>query len=73
MIDVSDSYVLIEDVVPQDRVVTLNKLDRLLPDEGTYTFEVIHTTPFGTELLDQVYPVVIDRRLHVRGTLYAKD
>lgn len=73
MIEVSDSYVLIDDVVPQDRLVTLNKLGRLLPDEGAYTFEIIHTTPFGTELLDQVYPVVIDRTLEVRGTLYANE
>jgi hypothetical protein len=72
-IEVSDSYVIIEDIVPQDRLVTLSDLDAMLPDEGTYTFEVIHTTPFGTELLDQVYPVVINRTLEIRGTLFAKE
>ena len=72
-IEVEASYVIIEDIVPQDRVVTLDELDILIPEEGTYTFEVLHETPFGIDLLDQVHPVVIDRTLRVRGTLYASE
>jgi hypothetical protein len=72
-IEVEASYVIIEDVVPQDRLVTLSELDDLILEEGTYTFEVLHDTPFGTDLLDQVHPVVIDRTLTVRGSLFAKE
>ena len=39
---------------------------------GSYTVEVLHDTPFGTDVLTQFYPLQVDMTLAVRGTLYSK-
>ena len=65
------SYVLIEDVIPQDREIFLGQLDDVMGETGNYTLEVVHVTPFGTEILDRFHPIQVSRG--VRGPTPATE
>ena len=62
------SAVVIADSVPQDRVLRINDWDKALDDDGVWTLEVLHETPFGLERLDYV-TFGIDRTLEVHGSV----
>jgi hypothetical protein len=64
------SYVVIDDVIPQDRTVVLDDLNDVMEETGNYTLEVLHTTPFGAEILDRFYPIQVSHGIKVRGTLF---
>lgn len=64
--NVSASYVVIEDSIPQDRIVLLSDLDRYLNKHGEYVIEILHETPFGTDLL-RAGSITVDRRIDFRG------
>ena len=71
--DLPTSYVVIDDVIPQNRTVVLDDLDEIMEETGSYTLEVLHTTPFGTEILDRFHPIKVSRGIKVRGTLFGLD
>ena len=49
-------------------VLTVADYDSALPEDGTYTIELLTETPFGTERLDYV-TFTVDRKLTVNGLL----
>lgn len=65
---VPGSAVVVADSVPQDRVLRISDWDEALDDDGTWTLEVLHETPFGLERLDYV-TFGIDRTLEVHGSV----
>jgi hypothetical protein len=69
---VTASYVLINDSIPQDRSLLLHDLDDYLSKHGLYTMEILHETPFGTDLL-YTSPIHVDREVAVTGTFFTQD
>jgi hypothetical protein len=65
---VSGSALVVEDSVPQDRVLRVNNWDKAIDADGFWTLEVLHKTPFGLERLAYVH-FHIDRTLEVHGTV----
>lgn len=63
------SYVKIADSIPQDREMVLKDLNDLFEREGPYTLELLHETPFGYDILDQIYPMKVDRTIEVKMNL----
>ncbi len=70
-ITVGSSAAVIRDSIPQNRTMLIKDLDKFLPRSGTYTLEVMHDTPFGTDVLAQFHPLVVDWKVGIRGTFYA--
>lgn len=69
---ISDSYVVIEDSIPQDRTLVLKDLDKYLNKEGAHTLELLHETPFGTDLLDS-QTIQVDRTVEFNGAILAQE
>lgn len=69
LIKIGPAAVVIHDSTPQDRTIVVSDLDKYLPEEGSYTLEVIHTTPFGTEILSQFYPLQVDWDIDFHGNI----
>jgi hypothetical protein len=67
---VRDSVVILDDAVPGNREMVLTTLDDLMDEDGKYTLELIHQTPFGADLMDQI-TIEVDRTLEVRGSIYS--
>ena len=67
---VGSTAAVINDAIPQDRTMTIDDLDEFIPKAGTYTVEVLHETPFGTDVLTQFYPLTIEWKIEFRGILY---
>jgi hypothetical protein len=67
------SYVKIADSIPRNRDLALNSVDELFKKEGPYTLEIIHETPFGYDILDQLYPLKIDRTIEVKVNLFTGE
>lgn len=65
---VPGSVVNLSDSVPQDRVLRIKDWDKALQEDGVWTLEVLHKTPFGLERLDYV-TFDIDRTLEVHGSV----
>ena len=65
---VAGSALIINESVPQDRVLTLTDWDDTFPEDGRWTMEVISVTPFGTERLSTV-TFDLDRTIHVNGSV----
>ncbi len=66
------SYVLLNDSVPQDRQLTIDEINENFKKEGPYTVELMHKTPFGIDILDQFYPLQVDRTVEFKGSLFTK-
>ena len=66
---VSASYVVIEDSIPQNRTLVLKDLDRYFVKEGVHTIEILHETPFGTDLLN-TGTIRVDRTVRFNGGIY---
>lgn len=66
------SYVKIADSIPQNRNLALKDLDELFEKEGPYTLEVIHETPFGYDILDRLYPLLVDRTIEVKINFFSR-
>lgn len=67
------SYVKIADSIPQNREMALKDLNELFEKEGPYTLELLHETPFGYDILDQIYPMRVDRTIEVKMNLYSGE
>lgn len=62
------SALIVKETVPQDRVLTVSDWDYVLSGDGTWTIELLATTPFGTDRLDWV-TINVDRTIKVNGTV----
>lgn len=72
-VKVNTSYVIIDDVKPVNRDYILTELDKKIPDDATYTVELIHETPFGADLLAQIYPLKIKRSIKINGSVNSSE
>ena len=70
--NVSESFVVIDDSIPQDRRLILKDLDRYFVEHGPYTMELLHVTPFGIDLIHSA-AVLIDRKIEFTGSLNTAD
>ncbi len=66
------SYVLINDSIPQDRVLALTDVDSHFRNEGLHTVEILHETPFGTGLLHRT-SLHVDRTITARAGIYTGE
>lgn len=66
------SIITIADVTPQDRTFILRNWDHVLPQDGQFTMEVLHTTPWGTERLAFV-SFFADRTIEVNGQIFSSE
>ena len=69
---VSASYVLINDSIPQDRALSLADLDAYLTEHGLHTVEILHETPFGTDLLYSS-SLIVDRKIKMKGSFFSRE
>ena len=69
---VSASYVLINDSIPQNRSLSLEDLDGYFTKEGLHTMEILHQTPFGTDLLFSS-TINVDRTVQLTGSVFSKE
>jgi hypothetical protein len=65
---VPGSAVVINDTVPQSRVLTVKSYDAVFNDDGRWTMELITVTPFGTDRLAYVY-FDIERIIRVNSSM----
>jgi hypothetical protein len=68
---IGSTAAIINDVIPQDRVMVVEDLDEYLAKSGSYTVEVLHETPFGTDVLTQFSPLNVEWKIEFRGALYS--
>ncbi|NNC89857.1 MAG: hypothetical protein HKN82_15475 [Akkermansiaceae bacterium] len=72
--DIPDGYWKAVDSVPESPPAkVLTGIDHLFPEEGAYTMEVVHQTPFGLDVLTQFYPIRVDRTVEFKGGLYTAE
>ncbi|MBB5353388.1 hypothetical protein HNR46_003645 [Haloferula luteola] len=62
------SAIVINDAVPNSRVLVLDHWDSLIKDSGEWTMEILTQTPFGVDRLAHV-TFTIDRDIKVNGTV----
>lgn len=70
---INTSYVIIEDVKPNNRDYILGGLDNFLTEAGSYTLEILHETPFGTDLLYQTDELVKKTGIKVVGQVNSSE
>ena len=63
---VPGSALVVNDAVPQSRVLTLEGYDALFDNDGRWTMELLTVTPFGTDLLYTV-SFDLDRTIETNG------
>lgn len=68
----NSSIITIADVTPQDRTFILRNWDNFLPQDGQFTMEVLHTTPWGTERL-AYRTFFADRTIEVNGQIFSSE
>ena len=68
----NSSIITIADVTPQNRTFILRNWDHVLPDDGRFTMEVLHTTPWGTERLGFV-TFLAKRIIEVNGQIFSSE
>lgn len=64
---VPGSAIVLNEAVPQDRVLVVDNYDDVIPEDGIWTMELLTETPFGIDRLGYV-TFVVDRTMKVRGT-----
>lgn len=62
----SGSALIIKETVPQNRLLTVSNWDYAITGDGTWTLELLTTTPFGTDRLGWV-TFNVDRTITVNG------
>jgi hypothetical protein len=65
---VPGSAVVVNETIPQDRVLKLIDWDSAIPEDGRWTIELITETPFGAERLAHV-TFDLDRTIEVNGSV----
>ena len=63
---------MIEDSIPQNLTLVLKDLDKHFTEEGYHTLEIVHETPFGSEILASSQ-IRVDRTVEVNGGLYVGE
>ena len=66
------SAAIVNDSVPQDRVLLIKDYDALLPEDGLWTIELVTSTPFGVDRLSAV-SFTVDRTIRVNGNLNTQN
>lgn len=69
---VPGSAVVINESVPQNRLLTVTKWDSVLTEDGMWTMELLTSTPFGIDRLGHV-SFNVDRTITVNGTVTTID
>jgi hypothetical protein len=60
------------DSVPQNRTLVLKSIENFFEEDGRYTIEVLHQTPFGVDMLER-HPLNIEKILRIRGTVRSSE
>ena len=58
---------IVNDSVPQNRVLVVNNYDSVFDADGRWTMELLTVTPFGTDRLAYV-SFDLDRTIEMNGT-----
>jgi hypothetical protein len=66
------SAAIVNDAVPQERVILVSDYDALMTSDGQWTIELVTATPFGTDRLASV-TFSIDRMIRVNGNLNTQN
>lgn len=69
---IEKSYAIVNDTVVQDRKLVLDDIDPYLKEEGIHTLEIVHETPFGTEVLFR-NTINVDRTIILPGSVYIRE
>jgi hypothetical protein len=69
---VPGSSIVINDAVPQSRVLTLSEYDEVFDEEGQWTMEIVTKTPFGLDRLAYV-TFSLDRTMRMNGSVNTID
>lgn len=67
------SYVMLADSIPQNRSLLINDVNSYFKKEGPYTLEIIHETPFGFDILYQFHPLLVDRTIEYKGSMFTRE
>lgn len=67
-ITLTESMIVVEDVVPRTTRLVFRELQNQLDAEGRWTLEVLTETPFGIEILDTAFFDVEKETITVRGS-----
>lgn len=62
------SAVIIKESVPQNRLLSVSNWDHAITGDGTWTIELLTSTPFGIDRLDWI-SFDVDRTLNVNGSV----
>lgn len=65
---ISGSALIINEAVPQNRILTLDKWDDVITSDGVWTMELLVHTPFGVDRLAHV-TFNVDRTISVNGSV----
>ncbi|MFK7852376.1 MAG: hypothetical protein AB8D78_15480 [Akkermansiaceae bacterium] len=65
---VPGSAVVVNESVPQDRLLTVSDWDSIITENGTWTMELLTSTVFGIDRLDHV-TFEVDRTMTINGTV----
>lgn len=66
-IRLSETKAIVNDVKPDNKVLSFKKLNEVMNDNGEWTLEVLTETPFGIERISY-RTIVVDRDLELRGS-----
>lgn len=66
------SAIIVNDSVPQDRVILLKDYDSLLTEDGQWTMELVTSTPFGMDRLSFV-SFTVDRTIRVNSMINTQN
>lgn len=72
-VNINTSYVIVDDVKPVNRSYNVSSINERILLDGKYTVELIHETPFGADLLDQIYPLQVKRAIKVNGNINSSE
>jgi hypothetical protein len=69
---VTGSVLVLDQDRGADRLLTVSDYDTALPEDGTYTIELLTETPFGIDRLDHI-TFIVDRKMEIRAQLGGLD
>jgi hypothetical protein len=69
---VPGSSLLVNDTIPNSRILVLSDYEEVFDDDGQWTMELITETPFGVERMDHV-TFTLDRTIQMNGTVTTVD
>lgn len=69
---VEGSILILDQDRSDSRLLTVSDYDSIMPEDGTYTVELLTQTPFGIDRLDHI-TFIVDRKLEIRAQLGGID